>query len=151
MHHALALLLQTVDREAGIPLVASWSGVVGFVVSLISLAAVLIGYGRWLEKLNGVGKRVAALETESGVARTERQHLQRELTRMVDNVTSLTKDLGRHERGTDQCREDTEKLGINLGSEIHKLTSTVSDLDKHLSVRLAQVETILRERGMGEQ
>lgn len=144
-----ALLLQAAERS-GLPLISSWAGPISLALSTLALAAVLVGYGRWLEKLNGMGKRVATLETESTAAKTARETLQQELSRAVDGFTVLTRELGRHERSTEACREDTEKLGISLGSEIHKLTQSVAQMDKHLSVEIATVQTILKERGIGQ-
>lgn len=132
------------------PWFSSWAGVVSLILSVIALAGVLVGYGRWLEKLNGVGRRVATLETESAAARAERAAFQSQITRMLDNQTALIERLGEQKRSTEACREDTEQLGIKLGSELHELNHTVSEMDKHLSVRLAQVETILKERNIGQ-
>lgn len=131
------------------PFIASWSSALALVLSVVSIAAVLVGYGRWLEKLNGMGKRVSILETEATLAKSERGAFAVELRRMVDNVTMLTREIGKHERNVEVCREDTEKLGISIGSEIHKLTGVVAALDKHLSVEIATVQTILKERGIG--
>lgn len=132
------------------PWFSSWAGVVSLILSVLALAGVLVGYGRWLEKLNGMGKRVGVLEGESATAKAERAAFQTQITRTLDNQTRLIEQMGEHKRTTEACREDTEQLGIKLGSELHELNHTISAMDKSLSVRLAQVETILKERNIGQ-
>jgi len=55
----------------------------------------------------------------------------------------LIEKLGEHGRSTVACREDTEKLGSDLGKKIEGLTAAVFSLDKSVSNRLVAIETTL--------
>jgi hypothetical protein len=148
LHDALFAALQTVAKTAedGLPFIASWGGIIGLALSVLSLAAVLIGYGRWLEKLNGVGKRVKTLEDKAIASEQEREQFHDEIKDILATQKNILERMGEHGRGTEACREDTEKLGIELGAKVHEQTMAVNAMDKNLSNRLTAVETILKER-----
>lgn len=154
--------LQTVAREAE-PIgwkPQSWLTVIALVTGVLSLLGIVFGYGRWVEKLNGQAKRfderfdrgekrVTAVEQEQERAATERAQFHIEITRILDTQTRVLEAMGEHKNSVTVCREDTEKLGIDLGAKIHEQTLAVHAMDKNLSGRLVAVETILKERGIG--
>jgi hypothetical protein len=150
------------QRPAEMPIApVSLGAWVALVLSIVTSIAIPVGWGKWLqrmddmegrilEKLNGVGGRVTKLEleAESARARDESSHL--EVTRLIDQNARTLEAMGEHRRSTEVCREDTENLGIKIGSAVDELSREVHGMNNDLSNRLTRVETILTERRIGE-
>jgi hypothetical protein len=85
-------------------------------------------------------------ETETGLAAADAEGRANaeNIRTLISQHTDLIEKLGKSERSTEACRDDTEKLGIDLGNKISTLTSTISALDKSVSNRLVAIETTLR-------
>lgn len=130
----LALLLSAIQDAEGRKLVESilptsligWLTTIGLVVS--------VGERIWNrgkhqgvseQTVNGMGVRVKAIE--DGYARLEGQFTehQRSVDRVLGQNEHLIKELGKAERGTDQCREDTEKFSIEIGSKVDTMRRDV--------------------------
>lgn len=140
----LVALIQTAKATQWEPgLVAGYASLALSIIALITYA---ISYGKWLEKLNGVGKRVHELETESTIAKAERSAQEKATTRLLDQHEQMLVQLGEAKRDTVACREDTEVLGIRIGTAVTELTREVSEMHNELSNRLTRVETILNGR-----
>ncbi len=122
------------------------AGYVSLALSVVALISIAVGYGRWLEKLNGVGGRVKELEEAKVKAETERDGFKEITNRLLTQHELMLHELGVHGRSTEACRDDTEKLGIDLGSKISDLTREVSKLNLDLSTRITRVETTIIER-----
>ena len=128
-----------------------WESIAGYVslaLSSIALVTYAISWGRWLEKLNGVGSRVAALETESTTARAEREQHDREIDRLMQQNAETLRILGESKRSAEQCREETVDLGITIGSKIDSISRQVNDMNLELSQRVRAVEVVLKLRDL---
>lgn len=137
-------MLQSADQVTWLP--TTVSGYVSLTLSMLALVGIAVGYGKWLEKLNGMGRRVGELETAKTMAFAEHELFKASINRLLSEQAQLIKELGKHERNTEACREDTANLGIALGSKIVELTREVGRLNLDLSTRLTKVETVLVER-----
>lgn len=142
----MLLLMQQVAAEDLPFLPTTVSGYMSLTLSLISVVTIGVAYGKWLEKLNGMGGRVKLLEEAKAGAEAERDLFRTSIDRLLTQHESLIGQLGRHERSTESCREDTEKLGIDLGVKLSDLTREVGRLNLDLSTRITRVETTLVER-----
>jgi len=126
----------------------SIAGYVSLALSSIALVTYAIGWGRWLEKLNGVGGRVASLETESTTARAEREQHDREIDRLILQNAETLRILGESKRSAERCSEETVDMGITIGSKIDTIARQVIDMNLSLSQRMKAVETVLKIRDM---
>ena len=112
----------------------------GLTISLLTVAGMFIAYGKWLEKLNGVGGRVSNLEKGLTIANAERAVSARQIDKLVEQYGIMLERLGEAKRSSEACHDDTEALGIRIGT-------AVSELQREVASRLTRVETILTERG----
>jgi hypothetical protein len=129
-----------------LPFISSWSGVVALILSAIALAGVFVGYGRWLEKLNGVGRRVHKLETESAAGMVEHLTLSRQIDKLIEQHGQMLEKIGESKRSAESCHEDTEQMGIRIGSAVSDLTREVAAMNSDLATRITRVETILDQQ-----
>ena len=121
---------------------------ISLALSIIALITYAISYGKWLEKLNGVGVRVALLETEATTAKAEREQHDRELDRLMHQNAETLRILGESKRSAEQCREETVDLGNTIGSKIDTISRQVNDMNLSLSQRVKAVETVLKMRDL---
>jgi len=145
------LAMWALQRPAEMPIapvsIGAW---VALVLSVATAISIPIGWGKWIEKLNGMGTRVNKLELEAESARSEREQATIDMTRLIDQNARTLEAMGDHRRSTEVCREDTENLGIKIGAAVHELSGDVNAMKNDLSNRLTRVETILTERRIGE-
>lgn len=128
---------------------------IGTILGLISLITIAIGWGKWIERFNGLGKRVSAVDAElvNKVKESEIAHARIEAegransescrTLAAHNADILTR-LGEQKQRSEAYHDDTERLGIDLGSKIADLTHAIATLDKGVSNRLVAIETTLK-------
>lgn len=127
----------------------------GPILGLISLVTIAVGWGKWMERFNGLGKRVTELghELEARVKESEIVHASQEtearsnaenIRAILAQHVELVEKLGEQKRRSEAAHDDTERLGIDLGSKIDAQTHAISALDKSVSNRLVAIETTLK-------
>lgn len=135
--------------------VATALGWVTPILGVLSLIAIAAGWGKWIERFNGLGKRVTDLGKEVGdrVAESEGIHATMEaagrangesIRILLAQHTDLIQKLGEQKRSTEACHDDTTNLGIDLGAKITELIRSIATLDKSVAVRLTAIETTLK-------
>jgi hypothetical protein len=119
---------------------------VSLVASLAALTSIAIAYGRWIEKLNGMGKRVEILE----VAKQRNDGAEIERVRVIDRVLNQHEDLIRQiteakSIATD-ARHDGEENSDRVSQALATLERSINGMRLDLSQRLTAVETKLDMR-----
>lgn len=141
----LALLL-AIQETDGKKLVESFlpTSVVGWLTTIgliLSVAERIWNRGKKQgvseETVNGMGLRVKAVEEKNKMLEGRFEEHQRSVDRILVQNEHLIKELGKAERGTDQCREDTERFTIEIGSKVDSMRRDV----------MAELSTSRREFG----
>lgn len=128
---------------------------IGPILGLISLITIAVGWGKWMERFNGLGKRVSAVDAEliTKVKESEIAHSRMDaearanaenIRIVIERQTDLIAKIGEQKRSSETAHDDTERLGIDLGSKIADLTHAIATLDKGVSNRLVAIETTLK-------
>jgi hypothetical protein len=120
------------------------AGWVTLALSGVALVLIPVGYGKWLEKMNGLGGRVKEVEDEQ--RRLEGVDVERrlEIDRILANHETLLTRVGESKKSADRCLEDAERHAITIGSKVDEARTALNDLRLTLSERLTAVETELR-------
>ena len=162
---AIALQADTVGDRFGIESILPTS--VGGWLAIFTAAGLLIDRIRNRGKkegvdeatVNGLGSRVH--DVELVVERIEGQFLEHQHTvdRVLFSNENLLKEIGKADRSVVQCREDTEKFAIEIGSKVDAMRrdvlSEVGATRKDLSERMGTIEVglangmSLRKSGKG--
>ena len=97
-------------------------------------------------QLNGLGERVKAVESNHG--RLEGQFIehQRTVDRVLTANAQLLTEIGRAERASSLCREDTERYTLEIGSKVDTLRREVLAEVGTLNTSVAKLETEVRLR-----
>lgn len=125
----------------------SISGWVSLVASLTALAVALIGYGKWIERLNGMGGRVTTLEQKDQArvgAETERI---RQLDRILNQHEDLIRQIGEAKGQATEARRESDENLLHMTSALSSLERSLNDMRLDLSQRMTAVETTLQLRG----
>lgn len=123
------------------------SGWVALLGAVFSSGAVVLGWGKLLEKLNGYGERLSDVERAQNESLGHRTAMQRQIDRILDQHETLISLLGEAKRSSEKCSEETQDVAINIGSKIDTVSREVNGMNLQLSQRIKAVETILRIKG----
>ena len=118
-----------------------WATLIGMI---FSVGAVILGWGKLLEKLNGYGERLNIVEKNQGEARVHRQELQRNLDRVLDQHQTMLERLSEARQTSEKCNEDVQDVAINIGARIDAVSRDINAMNLSLSQRIRAVETVLK-------
>jgi hypothetical protein len=121
--------------------IIGWLTTIGMV---FSVGAVILGWGKLLEKLNGYGERLNTVEKNQGEARIHRQELQRNLDRILDQHAVMLERLSEAKSTSERCDDDMQEIAINIGSRLDTVQRDINGMNLQLSQRLRAVETVLK-------
>lgn len=152
MHVLSALLAQGIEPKFGIETalptsIAGWLGVtlsIGLVIDRIRNRGKREGVDE--AQLNGLGERVKTVEANH--ERLEGQFIehQRTVDRVLTANAQLLTEIGRAERASSLCREDTERYTLEIGSKVDTLRREVLAEVGTLNTSVARLETEVRLR-----
>lgn len=126
----------------------SVSGWVSLVTSIVSLFMIVVGgtiaYGKWLQKLNGLGERVTSIER----FRDEEQGKEIERIRTLDGINrdhkQLLIDVGDAKQASIKCGEDAIDHSLELGARVSEVARDVTQFKLDISQRITAVETVIK-------
>lgn len=124
--------------------IGGWVALFG---GIFSVGAVVLGWGKLLEKLNGYGGRLQEVEKAQEESRGHRQALQRQVDRILDQHETMISQLGEAKRSSERCNEETQDMAISIGSKIDEMRRDVNTMNLQLSQRIKAVETVLKLKG----
>lgn len=124
----------------------SVTGWVSLFTSVIALIGIAVAYGRWIEKLNGVGTRVKGLEEWK--QRSDGAELER--IRVVDRILSqhetLIGQIADAKAMAGEARREGDENVLHMTSSLQSLERAINALQLDLSQRMTAVETKLNVR-----
>lgn len=143
------LLLQVVKEIAPagfLPItLVGWLTTVGLI---IGFALQFIAMGRFLEKLNGLGKRINDHIAESDARVTALEVRENERVRAMDSLANsmgnLTRDVVAATLLIESCNEKDENLSRLLNDKLDKMREAQGRDAKDVGERLARLETATR-------
>jgi hypothetical protein len=127
------------------------SGWVALVTSIVTAITVLIGapvaWGRWIQKINGLGERLKLVEDAQKESKGAEMERVRQFDEVMHEQRTIIAAIGRAEKSSESCREEIDQHALALGSLVSGAVTKMGAMELHLSQRLTAVETALNLRG----
>lgn len=120
------------------------TGWVTLIASLGTLVIIPVSYGKWLEKMNGLGRRMKRIEDEQERARGTDVARQREIDRVLGQHEDLLRLVGESKRSAEQCLTDAEQHALEIGAQCSEILKAQNKMELGLSQRLTALETEVR-------
>jgi hypothetical protein len=153
--YVLALFLQSSATRVGLD---SWlpNTATGWITTIGFLG--LLGKEIWKrgqkeavseETINGMGARIEAVERSNSQLVGQFQEHQRTVDRILASNEKLLVEIGHAEKGAAQCREDTEKYTLEIGSKVdtlrREILAELREAREELSNRTGNMEVKVGE------
>ena len=142
--------MQGIEQLPVVP--QSLGAILGLFLSVVAVAGVLIGWGKFLQKLNSFGVRVARVEKANERLDASHSDLLRLGERIMTQHEQLSKDVARAEKTAENCTELMHDMMTNVTGLLQEMRREIADARSVMSERLAAVETELRlaRKGRGD-
>lgn len=115
-----------------------WTQTIAYVVIAI------VGWQKLVEKVNGQGGRVTAVENRATTLETTVDRHDRDLFEYRRDAQEATKGLARVEKGIDAMSETITQGNIALGVQLAAMEKTIQEKDVRAQIRLTRIETVAR-------
>lgn len=128
--------------------VAGWLGIIG--TFGLAVGAVL-AWGRWVEHLNGLGKRVEKTEQAEERRMQQATDLVRMVERCADTQTSLVERVAEARKAAEACDDKARDHSLELGVKIDDLRKEVRTLADRMLVMETRADAGAPNRASGAQ
>lgn len=110
--------------------------VIGWVVSATTI------WNKLIERVNGLGSRVAVLKTAYSETEGKVERIEREILGYRSDAHNVASALGRVERASDEIAHKIEESAKQLDSRIYNLEKLINEKDTRARERLVRLETV---------
>lgn len=123
-----------------------WGALLAVIISLLTIAGQLVGWGKFIEKLNGLGGRVKDLDNR--VTRGEEKINQQTLIqqRFADEQGRQVENLAKLEAKIDACFKQNDEHQRGIIAKFDSFLQRKSDDHIAIRERLARMEQQLDDR-----
>ena len=132
------------------------SGWITMFVSIGTLIVVvvgsIVGYSKWLAKINGLGARVKKVEDEQVKIRAVQDERGLQFERLLTQHEALIEAVAGAKKSAEQCSTDSEQHAMMIGAKVDELRGANNRMELSISQRLTAVETkmeVLMEQRRG--
>jgi len=133
----------TTDESAVWPITIS--GWVTLFLSIGTLVAVvvgtIVGYSKWLTKMNGMGRRIKVVEDEQVRIKAVSDERGRQFERLLAQHESLIEAVAGAKKSAEQCSVESEQHALMIGSKVDEMKNKFGGMELSISQRLTAVET----------
>jgi hypothetical protein len=139
----VSLLLAIATDDGAWPTRAS--GWVALFVSIGTAVTLVVGsviaYGKWLSRMNGLGRRVKAVEDDQVKIRAVQDERGLQFERLLTQHEALIEAVAGAKKSAEQCSNESEQHAMFIGSKVDELKNAASKMELSISQRLTVVET----------
>lgn len=112
--------------------------------TIIWIVATAVAWTKLIEKVNGQGGRVTAVESNLATERGRMDRMERELTEYRRDAREAANGLSRIEQGVKDMADKIAEGNLALGSQLHNLKDMINEKDTKVQNRLVRMETVQR-------
>ncbi len=116
------------------------SGWFGLFLSVISAGAIVIGWGKMLEKLNGYGKRLDTAETQLARMDERSDQFKLDIQRMLDAQANEVKTMSQIDAKADACFKAVENHQKEILLRFDSFLQKKNEDHIHIRERLTRIE-----------
>lgn len=112
--------------------------VVGWIVATTTT------WNKLVEKINGQGKRITAVEHKQAQEEGKSSITQHEVSEYRHDVQNVVATLARIEKASEQASEKHEQNNLQFGSQLYNIEKLINEKDGRNRERLVVLETVAK-------
>lgn len=121
---------------------AGWIALFAAIATPVIVAiGAIVAYGKWLARMNGLGRRVKDVEDSLVQVKTVQDERGRQFERILTQHEQLIAAVSDSKKSAEQCSADAEQHALMIGSKVDELKNINSKMELSISQRLTAVET----------